>query len=87
LDKLWNISANEQEKYPEVRMRKLIEVMSNDLVSRVQIEFKNEELWDLNQPNVKQKLNEAMKFLKQWKEMLNSFTTDLWKGGARKWTG
>jgi len=32
--------------YPEFRMRKLMEVCTSTLISRFQMEFTSEELWD-----------------------------------------
>ncbi|EGR34656.1 protein kinase domain protein [Ichthyophthirius multifiliis] len=84
IDKVWNMDSG-YNGYNENRMIKLIEVFQISLVQRFQVEFKIEDVWDLNQIQNKIKLIEGQKFLKSFLEKIKYLVSVKWKQG-RKWT-
>lgn len=65
-------------------MRRLIEVCTNSLVARFQLEFHSDEIWDVNQTKTRLKLNEGQKFLKYFNDTMTGYIMQMWKEG-RKW--
>ena len=58
LDKLWSYGKGE-DRYPAARMTRLIDVISNALIQRIQIEFRADELWAAEDSNVKMRLSDC----------------------------
>mmetsp|Transcript_23934 Transcript_23934/g.36619 ORF Transcript_23934/g.36619 Transcript_23934/m.36619 type:complete len:352 (+) Transcript_23934:205-1260(+) len=74
--------------YPQDRMRNFFKVISKVFGSRIEKEFKENDVWAVSFSDVRLRLNECMRICAKWKESMSLLTKFSWRQKmAHQWEG
>ena len=68
-------------------MEHLLRVTTKDIGSRLELQFKENDVWASSFSDVRLQLNECMRILSSWKDRTLEMTRGMWKNGPHVWKG
>jgi hypothetical protein len=88
LDQIWK-DPNIHPLYPQDRMEHFFKVTTKALGSRIEKEFKENDIWQSTFSEIRVKLNECMRICRGWKSRTTELTREFWKGSnsQHQWNG
>jgi hypothetical protein len=84
LDGVWTYVQG-KEVYKEVRMKNLLDLISNAIGGRIQDEVDENSLWDPQASSIKNKLSEGLRACKAWAEGIPQYTQQIWTSKTHPW--